>query len=234
MTSIKKITGVVTSYKDLSPTARDVTITLREPLIFEAGSFVNIFILHEGAVLRRAFSISASDTTTNSITVSVRLNPKGMVTPLFWADTIIGMVVSVMGPLGLNTADKMYSDRIFLFGYGIGAGVVKSLATHFAHTYPNKEIFIMTGNRSPQEILHRDYFDLLTKNHPRIQVKYVVSDTAIPSPYPTGYIQDHISNIDFSNADVYVCGQEIACQSLVATVRKSNPVNCTFFIEGFH
>lgn len=234
MKPIKKINAIVSTTIDLSPTARDIVLSLSEPLPFIAGSFVNVFIKKEGVVQRRAFSISSSDQDTNSITLSVRLNPKGAVTPLFWQSDIIGTTVEVMGPLGLNTADKMPGLRIFLFGYGIGAGVVKSLAEHFVTSKRVTEITVITGSKSKEELIHKDFFDALVIQHSHVHVTYIVSNRDEVSEYKKGYIQDNLTDLNFSNADVYVCGQEVACNALVDTVKKTNPINCNFFVEGFH
>lgn len=234
MFPIKKISATISSVVDLSQTAREITLTLSEPLPFVAGSFVNLFLNHEGKIYRRAFSISSSDTIVDTISISVRLNPKGALTPLLWRDDIVGTKVEVMGPLGLNTANKMTSDKIFLFGFGVGAGVVKSLASHFINKKDIPSLTIMTGNRSEKEILHKDYFDQLTTEHPQVNVQYVVSENELNSPFKKGYIQEHVGDINFDNSNVYICGQEIACNELISTINKSNPINCSFFIEGFH
>ncbi len=232
MFPIKKIKATIITTRDLSATAKEVTFTLSEPMPFSAGSFVNVFFNHEGTVLRRAFSISSSDEKFNTINISVRLSPQGAVTPLFWRADIINKEVELMGPLGLNTADKMKSNRIFLFGFGVGAGVVKSLAEHFATRDNVTELTIMTGNRADDEILHKDFFDELSNTHKKIKIGYVVSDPN--SPYLKGFIQENIQNLDFNQADVYVCGQEIACNTLVDTIKKLQSSDCNFYIEGFH
>lgn len=138
-----------------------------------------------------------------------------------------------MGPLGLNTADKMQSDNIYLFGFGVGAGVVKSLADYFVNKPHVTKLTIMTGSRNENDIIHFDYFTELAQNK-KVTVRYVISNPTADNIYPVGYIQNHLSDFNFSDSDVYVCGQEVACQDLVETVKKSTPQNCNFFIEGFH
>ena len=184
--------------------------------------------------MRRAFSIASSEQETNKLTLAIRLNPKGAATPLFWQPDIVGTQVELMGPLGLNTADKIQKDKVFLFGFGIGAGVVKSLAEHFASKATTRNLTIMTGSRSEGEVVYETYFDTLAKTHPHTNIKYVVSTPATNKKYLTGYIQHHLNDYNFDNSDVYVCGQEIACDALVESVRQHNPSNCQYFIEGFH
>jgi len=233
MNSIKQINGTITNVRDLSPTARLYTIKPKEPLDFIAGAFVNMFVEHDGKTIRKAFSISSSDREQAQFTFSIRLSPGGELTPLLWNEDFTNKTVKLMGPLGTNTADKMTSKKIFLFGFGVGAGVVKSLADNIA-TRPNIEsLVIMTGNRNIEEILHKDYFDTLAKENEHVSVTYVVSDKE-QTKYPSGYIQNHLSKYNFSNSDIYVCGQTVACTALENTVKATNPQNCKFFIEDFH
>jgi len=231
---MKKIPAILSAYRDLSPTAREIILTPSEPFPFVAGSFINLFITHEGKTLRRAFSLSSSDRNPDTLSVSVRLSPQGAVTPLFWQESLIGTHVEIMGPLGLNTADKMHHRRVFLFGFGVGAGVVKSLVHHFTETKSVDELTIMTGSRADDDILHKDYFDRCAHTYPFAHLSYVVSQPQPDSPYKKGYMQEHLGGMDFSNADVYVCGQTVACDALIAEVKKTNPTDCTFFVEAFH
>lgn len=234
MKPIKKMPAVISHINDLSTTAREVEITLPEPIGFTAGCFVNVFIEKNGEKLRRAFSVSSDESEQQKIKVSIRLNPTGAVTPLFWEDGIIGKAIEVMGPLGLNTAEKMNSKKIYLFGFGIGAGVVKSLASHFINKADVTNLTILTGNRSETEILHQDYFDKIKTEHKQVLVEYILSQPDANNIYKTGYIQNHLAEFDFNDSDVYVCGQTAACEALIKTVKEHNPTNCNFFIEDFH
>lgn len=234
MKKIQKIVGTVTAVQDLSATARDVEITLTQPLGFTAGAFVNVFIEHDGQILRRAFSVSSSDQEQNVIALSIRQSLNGMVSPLFWQKDIIGTQVSVMGPLGLNTADLMQSKTIYLFGFGVGAGVVKSLTDHFDHDESVTRLVVVMGHRSRHELLHKTYFDQVMAQNSKVFVEYVVSQTDSDTHYKQGYIQNHVAGYDFSNSDVYICGQTVACTALKETILSQHPTNCNFFIEDFH
>ena len=233
--NIKKVTGEITKIVDISETAKEIHIRLVEFLDFLPGSFVNVFMDIGGEKVRRAYSISSSSNNQKEITITVRLSPGGVMTPLFWGNNIcVGQRVDLMGPLGLNTVDKMNHKKVYLFAFGIGAGVVKSIADHFTNTQKIDYLTIITGSRSKDEILYRDYFNGLMENSKNITVKHVISKLPEDSNLLRGYIQDHIEEFDFNNGDVYVCGQEKACNDLVAKVKSTNPTDCNFFIEAFH
>ncbi|MEK7185286.1 MAG: FAD-dependent oxidoreductase [Patescibacteria group bacterium] len=236
---IKKLLAKIIRVTDISPTAKEVCLSLPEPIDFVAGSFVNVFMEINGEKIRRAYSISSSPKNQKEITLTIRLSPDGVMTPIFWKKDMVGETFEIMGPLGLNTVDKMRSRKIYLFAFGVGAGVVKSITHHFLDRNASDEervesLVIGTGSRSVYEILYREYFDGLAKRQNNISVLHVVSDSANEAGLPTGFIQDHIEHFDFNNSDVYVCGQEQACNDLVKKINSINPGTCNFFIEGFH
>ncbi len=231
---IKKTSGEIIEIKDLSKTAKEINIKLDEALDYIAGSFVNVFMEINGEKTRRAYSISSYNKETNVLSLSIRLSPNGKMSPTFWNKNMIGEKLELMGTLGLNTVDKMHSENIYLFGFGIGAGVIKSIAEHFSNNNQVKKIVIITGSRSEDEIIYRDFFDELSKVNPKIHTEYIISQPKENTPFKKGYIQDHISGFNFDDSDIYVCGQEIACNTLVEKIKQTNPNNCNFLIEGFH
>ena len=231
--NIKKTTGKITKIIDLSPTAKDIEIELESPINFIAGNFVNIFMNICGENIRRAYSISSTDTIQDKINISVRLAKNGKMTPEFWKENILGSEIELMGPLGLNVADKMLSTRKYLFGFGIGAGVIKSLLDHFEKNKNTKEIFVILGHRNETENLYMEYFEEIKKNSNKINIDYVFSRPELENN-KKGYIQDYIDEYDFSDSDIYICGQEKACEQLMERIKSTKPNNIKIFIEGFH
>jgi NAD(P)H-flavin reductase len=232
--NITKTFGTIKKITDLSATAKEILIDLDTPLGFTAGSFINVFMDIDGEKVRRAYSISSTDTEQTSLAIAMRLSPEGKMSPLFWKKDLTGERLELMGPLGLNTADKMKREKIYLFAFGVGAGVVKSLAGHFTTLAKRRDITIMTGSRSEAEILYKEYFDELARNNKKVKVSYVISQPKEHSPFRQGYVQDHLGGLDFNASDVYVCGQEAACAELVQKIKATSPTDCDFFIEGFH
>lgn len=230
--SITRYTTTIANIVDLTPTAKELRIDLPSPMEFEAGSFANVFMDINGTKVRRAYSISSDPGDTHSITLAVRLSPEGTMTPLFWNKDMIGTPIELMGPLGLNTTDKMTHNKIYLCGFGIGAGVVKSVAHKLLQD--GKEVTILIGSRTEEDIVYKEFFDSLAKTHTNVQVMHVLSKAPEKSTYKKGYLQHHVGGFDFNNADVYICGQESACNELRAAILTHNPTDCAFFIEGFH
>jgi|JI6StandDraft_1071083.scaffolds.fasta_scaffold30784_3 NAD(P)H-flavin reductase len=231
--TINTYNGKIKKIVDLSPTAREVTFSLDKPIDFKPGSFVNLFTTVDGAKVRRAYSLSSDPKEKQEISLSIRKAKAGIVSPIFWDSTIHEQEFSIMGPLGVNTSDKMTHERIFLFAYGIGISVIKSILFDVLERDHIKEVVLVTGNRSDTELLYREYLDSLANEYPKLTLRYVLSESA-DSAYPyQGYIQDNIDDLDFAHSDVYICGPTRACESLIETIEKKHPVDTSIHVEKF-
>ncbi len=233
---IKKVQGTIQAIHELSSTAREVHISLDETLDIVAGCFVNIFITIDGEVHRRAYSIASDCDTKKEIQLAIRRKEGGTVSSQFWARDIIGTRLQIMGPLGLNTVDKMQSERVFLIGYGIGVSVIKSLM-HAIIKNPNiKEIHIIMGCKDEGEMLYKDFFTQHESADSRVTTRFVLSKSNDKSYPYIGFAQEYISDYNFNNADVYICGQTIACNSAKSAIlaQSNGGDSIQFFIEDFH
>lgn len=231
--TIKRMPATITTITDLSPTAREVTLQLPEPLGFVPGAFVNVFMYVDGTRMRRAYSISSDEAVQDMITFSIRKGSVGGMSERFWYADIEQTPLEIMGPLGLNTADKITGTKIFLFGFGIGVSVIKGLLPHLLRRSEVTELTVMTGSRSESEMLYKDYFEQLARQDPRLRVKMVVSQP-FDNTYPLkGHMQDHMNDLDVSDASVYICGSKAAAESLKAVIEKREGLPREVFLEVF-
>ncbi len=230
--SIHTLKVSVRSVRDLSATAREVVLSLSEPLGFAPGAFVNVFAERDGKRMRRAYSISSDAEQQNEIALSIRRSsPEGM-SPFFWEEGVVGRELLIMGPLGLNTAEKITRPRIFLFGFGIGVSVIKALAPYLLRREGVQELSIVTGSRGEDEILYKEFFEELAALDSRVRVRFAVSKPSRAAyPWP-GYIQEHLQDFDFTGSSVYACGQGAACNALVGTIQ-GRAKDVEFLVESF-
>lgn len=231
--NIQRMPARICEITDLSPTAREVVLSLPEPLGFLPGAFVNVFMTHEGTRMRRAYSISSDEDVQDTVTLSIRKGSAGGMSERFWDAGIQDVPLEIMGPLGLNTADKITGTRVFLFGFGIGVSVVKGLIPHLLRRKDVTEITIMTASRTEEEALYRKYFEELASEDPRLKVMTVISRPA-DAMYPLkGHIQDYLDGMDFEDASVYICGTKAAAESLRDAIRGGESQPREFLIEAF-
>lgn len=225
--------STVISEKDLSETAKEITFAIPEPLGFIPGAFVNIFIEKDGVMVRRAYSISSDYAEQKSFTISVRKSLHGGVSQLFWQAGLRERNIEVMGPMGMNTADKIEKHRLFLFGFGIGVSVIKSVLHYATNQSHISEITVVTGNRTENDILYKEFFNECVQKDKRVTTRYIVSDPIDPTYPYTGYIQDHIEDFDFTDSTVYICGQDKACTALRAKIEEKGVTGIQFLTESF-
>lgn len=223
----------ITNERTLSPSAKEVTLTLPQPLGFISGAFVNVFLEYDGARHRRAYSISSSDEHQKEITLSIRKgNPNGM-SAKFWEENVRDIPMTIMGPLGLNTIDTIAHKRVFLIGFGIGVSVIKSLLEHLLADASIREMVVLTGSRTEEEILYKELFESIAQKDARVHVRFVVSQPHDIHYAYRGHIQEYISDFTFDDATVYLCGQGSACNATKTEIEKSKPQNVQFLVESF-
>jgi NAD(P)H-flavin reductase len=98
-----------------------------------------------------------------------------------------------------------------------------------------EEIFIINGNRNKKEILYQDFFEkIILKNKKKIILKNVLSRPKNLKYVHKGYIQENISEYNFDNSDIFICGREKHCENLISEIKKKNPENVKFLVEAFH
>lgn len=230
---LRRMPATITRVTDLSPTAREVELALPGPLDFLPGSFVNVFMTIDGQKMRRAYSISSDDGDQDRIALTIRRGSVGGMSERFWDLDIEDRPLEIMGPLGINTADKITKQRIFLFMFGIGVSVAKGIIEHLLKRTEVTSVTLVTGSRSEEEILYREYFEALARSDGRLQVRFVVSRPVDPHYPYRGHIQNHIQDLDFHNSTVYLCGTLAACQELKSAIENATDEQPEFLIEAF-
>jgi NAD(P)H-flavin reductase len=219
--------------KSLSPTAKEVTLSLPGPLGFLPGAFVNVFLEHDGVRMRRAYSISSDEDKQDTITLSIRKGSVGGMSERFWDADAMQYPIEIMGPLGLNTADKISGSRVFLFGFGIGVSVIRGLLPHLLRREEVTEVTVITGSRTEEESLYKEYFDAVASEDSRCRVITVISRPS-KTTYPfRGYVQDHLAGLDFTGVSVYICGSKAAAESLQDAIAMKESQPKEVLVEAF-
>lgn len=231
--TLTRMQATVVEVTDLSDRAREVTLALPRPLGFLSGAFVNVFIPHEGVQARRAYSISSSPMVQDSIALTIRRTLPTSPSNVFWQPDIIGRSFEIMGPLGLNTIDHVTRDRVYLVGFGIGVSVVKGMLHGLLERKEVKDIWVITGSRSEDEVLYKELFETESTKDTRVHTRFVISRPESDSYPYTGYVQEHLSDFDFTDATVYLCGQSKACEAVQADIEKRHPYGVEFLLEAF-
>lgn len=232
---IQKFKTKISGIRDVSENAREITIAIPNEITFAflPGQFMNFFVEVDGKKERRAYSISSSQDTENEyITFTIRRDEKGKVSPVFWGENILKKEFEVMGPIGLNTADKLTHNRVFLLAMGVGISPVKSIID-FLLKYTEKKVILFFGNKNEHQILYKKYFDDLAQKFENFDVIYVLDNPENKDYKLIGFVQDFIIGEDFENASVYICGMHAMAQSVREKIIKTGAKNVQIMEESF-
>ncbi len=89
---------------------------------FHAGQFFNFVFEIDGQQLRRSYSISSPDTRSQSLSITVKRDPKGYVSNWLFDNMEVGRTISATGPLGqFHCADLPADAPLLLITAGRSA-----------------------------------------------------------------------------------------------------------------
>jgi len=86
-------------------------------------------------------------------------------------------IESISGPAGSFTLDDPEKNHVFLAG-GIGITPFRSILLQLDHEQKPLKIIMLYANRN-SEVVFKDEFDQLAKNHPELKIDYVIDPERI-------------------------------------------------------
>jgi len=114
--------------------------------------------------------------------------------------------VKISGPLGrFFFAEPVENDMVFL-ATGTGVSPLRSMVRRAFEIGTKKEIWLFFGAREEREIIWREEFKWLAKNHPNF--RYIPALSREQWAGETGYVQDVMKKkfSSYSGKDYYIAG----------------------------
>ena len=232
---IQKFTTKIIKIEDLSENAREVTFSLPKEIdefSFLPGQFMNFFVDVGGKKERRAYSLCSSVDSVKSISFCIRKGGIGGVSEAFWNKDVKEKTFDLMGPIGLNTVDKLEHNKIFLLAMGVGISPVKSIADYLVKN-TDKKVKLYFGNKNEEQILYKKYFNELALEYENFSVEYVLSDPEDKSYEKIGFVQDFITKENFENSSVYMCGIPAMAKSCREVIENTGAKKVQIMEESF-
>jgi len=204
----------------LSPSVRELVFERVDgrPVDFVPGQWLNLMLPHEGAELKRAYSIASPPSHGSSFEIAVTRVIGGPASEALHAMEP-GTGLRAIGPSGLFTREASADTPALFVGTGTGVTPLRSMIAAAVAAGATVPLWLLFGVRHEGEILYRDELDAWQAAHPNVRVVVTLSR---PEPGWTGragYVQAHLpallSDLGRPDAHVYVCGLE----RMVKTVR---------------
>ncbi len=163
--------GIVTRVENESSNTRRYWIQLPEleRFDFEPGQFVTIDLpIHEKPNKRwRSYSIASWPDGTNVFELLIVLLEGGVGSSYFFHEIKPGSALTLRGPLGVFTLPKQIDKDLYFICTGTGIAPFRSMLHHIKnHQLPHKEIYLLFGTRTKNDLL---YFDEMKRLETEIE-----------------------------------------------------------------
>ncbi|MCM8796950.1 MAG: FAD-dependent oxidoreductase [Candidatus Omnitrophica bacterium] len=172
---------------------------------FLAGQFLRVW-LKEGDEFKRYLSISSSPTEKDYIEFTKKLTQSSFSRLL---DTLVaGDRVKIEYPFGNFVLDNETRKIAFISG-GIGITPIRSICKYAVDTNLDIDMILLYGNRSAEDIVFKEDFDLMQKVFSRLRVVHVLCERKLGFFCREGWIdlmtiKEEVA--DYAERKFYLCG----------------------------
>lgn len=150
---------------------KSVRVEVKEAIDYKAGQFLRVSLKEEDK-FKKYLSISSCPTEIGYIEFTKKITESDFSGAL---DTLrAGDRLKIQYPFGKFTLKDSEVKIAFLSG-GIGITPVRSICKYAVDKKLDTDIVLLYANRTTKDILFKEDFDAMQKQHPKLRVVYVLS-----------------------------------------------------------
>jgi glycine betaine catabolism B len=203
--------GKVIRIEDLTPNTRQFFVEVNDTPSFDfiPGQFVTLDLpIHEKSNKRvRSYSIASWPDGTNVFELLIVLAKGGLGTTYLFNEIKAGSELTFRGAQGVFTLPQKLDKDIFLICTGTGIAPFRSMINYLhLHNIPFKNIHLVFGTRTQQDLLYYDELKELGQKLPSFHYHPVLSREQWNGH--TGYVHPVYEELckDRQEAVFYLCG----------------------------
>jgi CDP-4-dehydro-6-deoxyglucose reductase len=158
---------------------------------FKPGQFVTLDLpIHEKPNKRwRSYSIASWPDGTNVFELCIVLLEGGAGTEYLFNEVKEGSILTYRGPVGVFTLPETIDKDIFLICTGTGIAPFRSMLHHISrHNIPHKDVYLIFGTRTRENLLYYDEMRQLTEEVPGLH--YIPTLSREEWEGKKGYVHD--------------------------------------------
>ncbi|MFJ2350667.1 flavin reductase family protein [Glutamicibacter sp. NPDC087673] len=212
------------------------------PLAFRAGQYLNIaFPVHgeDQDPVDRSYSISSAPTVPWTFNVSIKRDPKGLVSSWAHENLRPGMVLEMLGPVGaFHLGDSDRRARYLFLAAGAGITPIMSMVRTI-HSLPGQaDVVVLCHGTVPGDFAFWPELEYIAQVDSRIKVFYSLGDRAKPRSWKgfagrlTTAMIDAVAP-DANGRKVFACGPEGYLNSATQLLREAGVDDTSVFMEFF-
>ncbi|MGO2815962.1 MAG: 2Fe-2S iron-sulfur cluster-binding protein [Brevibacterium aurantiacum] len=219
------------------------------PLAFRSGQYINIdFPVHgPGAEpVSRSYSISSAPTEPWTFSITIKRDPKGLVSRWAHESLRVGAVLEMLGPVGaFHLADYDRRARYLLLAAGAGITPLMSMVRTI-HSLPGQaDVVLLYHGSAPDRFAFAEELEFLQKADFRIEVIYTLGDRAQGEEsgsaastwvgktgrLSTALLEEVVP--DANGRQVFACGPEGYLNTATECLRELGVDDTSIFMEFF-
>lgn len=220
---IRDFDVTVSRIEDLTPTIKGVWLQLEdgEAFDFQAGQYVNLQFPDE--IGHRAFSVASVPSSGNEIELNIRLVPGGAATEYVHKALKVGDRMTFTGPYGRFFVKKSADVPVIFFAGGSGLSSPRSMIFDLLDEGFDKEIVLVYGQRTREELYYHDEFCALAEKLPNFTYVPALSNEPDGTDWSgaRGFVHEaskaHFDN-DFRGYKAYLCGPPVMIEACISTL----------------
>lgn len=177
---------------------------------FHAGQFVMIKLPLDKKGTNRSYSIASPPSTDTIFELVISLKADGEGTHYIWEHFKPGFRVEVSEPMGRFSLPAIIDRDLCFIATGTGIAPLRSMVLYLLQQHiPHKNIYLVFGTRTEQDLLYRKEFELCAEQHPEFTFIPVLSRETNPEwKGKLGYVHAVYSALfaDKRPSYFYLCG----------------------------
>lgn len=194
--------------KEIIPRAYNVKsfrLEVGQNIDYKAGQFLCVSLKTEKEC-KRYLSISSSPTEKGYIEFTKKITQSEFSRVL---NTLsVGGSLIIQYPFGKFTLDDPHAKIAFLSG-GIGITPIRSIAKFVVDEKLDTDMILVYANRSIKDIVFKEDFNIMQKQHPKLRVAHVLCEPAPGFKCVVGLINAQVIKNeipDYPQRKFYICG----------------------------
>lgn len=146
------------------------------PFDYVPGQFLTLHIAPRGVPTRRSYTIASSPTWRDRIEITVKREPRGLVSRWLHDELKVGDEVEVEAPNGTFVFNGEQAGSVVLIGAGVGITPMMSVTRYLTETNWPGKVSLLLGFRTPRDFIFREELEQLKGRNPNLNVIVTMSN----------------------------------------------------------
>ncbi len=201
---------------------------------FRPGQFLTLELEIDGSSINRCYTISSAPTRPDTLSITVKRQPGGVVSNWLHDHLKPGMQVKSLGPAGEFTCALRPAEKFLFLSGGSGVTPLMSMARTHYDLGDDRDIVFVHSARAPRDIIFRRELAAIEAVQPHFRTAFVCEATSENEAWDghSGYLTLPMLRLiarDFAHREIYCCGPEAYMTAVRALLQ-----NAGFDMTRYH